>query len=98
MKETKQSLSELWELLRNKEKSLGLDKLSLIERDIFQSIINLQGKNEKISLEHLLRNCPHPRATFFRCLKKLRGKNLINVARCDVDSRKSLVSVETKYT
>ncbi len=97
MKETKQSLSELWELLRNKEKSLGLSELSLIERDIFQAILNMQDKKEKISLEHILKNRSHPRATFFRCLKKLRRKNLINVTKCDVDSRKSYVSVVSKY-
>ena len=50
MKETKQSLSELWSLLRNKEEQFGLNNLSLTERDILQAIIYLQGKNDNISL------------------------------------------------
>ena len=39
MKETKQSLAELWQLLRIKEEEYGLDDLSLTERDILQAII-----------------------------------------------------------
>ena len=69
MNETKQSLSELWSLLRNKEEQFGLKKLSLTERDIFQTIIHFQGEERHISLEDILKKCPHPRATFFRCLK-----------------------------
>ena len=46
MKETKQSLSELWSLLRNKEEQFGLIKLSLTERDILQAIIHFQGKDK----------------------------------------------------
>ena len=57
MKETKQSLSELWSLLRNKEKQFGLSKLSLTERDILQAIIYLQGNNNYISLDCILKNC-----------------------------------------
>ena len=97
MKETKKSLSELWELLRNKEKLFGLDDLSLTERDIFQSILNLQGKKEKISLENILKDCPHPRATFFRCLKKLRNKSLVKVTKDYNDARKSFISAEKKF-
>ena len=97
MKETKQSLSQLWQLLRDKEKSLGINELSLTERDVFQFILNLQGKKEKIGLGYILKNCPHPRATFFRCLKKLRSKNFINITKCIIDSRKSYVSVASKY-
>ena len=66
MKETKQSLAELWQLLRIKEQEYGLDDLSLTERDIFQAIINNQGKDSQISLESARKNCTHPRATFFR--------------------------------
>ena len=76
MKETKQSLSELWSLLRNKEEQFGLNKLSLTERDILQAIIHIQGKDKQIRLETILKQCPHPRATFFRCLKKLRINNI----------------------
>ncbi len=97
MKDTKQSLSELWALLRNKEKEFGLDNLSLIEREIFQGILNLQGKNEKISLDIILKNCPHPRATFFRCFKKLRYEEIIEVTKDVNDSRKSFVNVKPKF-
>ena len=69
MEETKQSLSELWSLLRNKEQQFGLDKLSLTERDIVQAIIHLQGKDDNIGLDNILKKCPHPRAIFFVVLK-----------------------------
>ena len=55
MKETKQSLSELWSLLRNKEEQFGLKKLSLTERDILQAIIYFQGSDRHISLEDVLK-------------------------------------------
>ena len=97
MKETKQSLSELWALLRNKEEQIGLTKLSLTDRDILQSIIHFQGKNKQISLENILRNCQHPRATFFRCLKKLRTNNIVKVIKDNDDSRKSFIRVFPKY-
>ena len=64
MKETRQSLSELWSLLRNKEEQFGLKKLSLTERDILQTIIYFQAGHKYISLEEILKNCSHPRATF----------------------------------
>ena len=98
MKETKQSLSELWALLRNKEEQIGLTKLSLTERDILQTIIHFQGKNKQISLENILRDCTHPRATFFRCLKKLRTNNIVKVIKDNNDARKSFIKVFPKYT
>ena len=98
MKETKQSLSELWVLLRNKEEKFGLNALSLTERDILQAIIYMQGKNKKISLALILRECPHPRATFFRCLKKLRINSIISIIKDDDDARKSFVKVDSKFT
>ncbi len=98
MKDTKQSLSELWSLLRNKEEQFGLDKLSLTERDILQSIIYLQGKDNNISLDNILKKCPHPRATFFRCLKKLRDNNIVKVTKDNKDARKSFVKVYPKFT
>ena len=98
MKETKQSLSELWSLLRNKEEQFGLNKLSLTERDIFQAIIHIQGKNKKASLEDILRRCPHPRATFFRCLKKLRINNYVKVLKDNEDGRKSFIVVPPKFS
>ena len=97
MKETKQSLAELWQLLRIKEQEFGLDDLSLTERDIFQAIINSQGKQSQVSLENIKENCTHPRATFFRCLKKLREKNLLNITKNTEDNRKSYISVDPKF-
>ena len=98
MEETKQSLSDLWALLRNKEKQFGLNKLSLTERDILQAIIHIQGKNKHISLENVLESCPHPRATFFRCLKKLRTSKIVSVVKDNNDARKSFIKVSSKFT
>ena len=98
MEETKQSLSELWALLRNKEQQSGLNSFSLTERDILQSIIYIKGKNNFISLEKVLENCPHPRATLFRCLKKLRINNVISIVKNSEDSRKSFIKVSPKFT
>ena len=97
MKETKQSLAELWQLLRIKEQEFGLDDLSLTERDIFQALITTQGKESQISLENVRKNCPHPRATFFRCLKKLREKKLLQVNKDIRDNRKSYISVNPRF-
>ena len=97
MKETKQSLAELWSLLRVKEKEYGLDDLSLTERDIFQALITTQGKESQISLENVRKNCPHPRATFFRCLKKLREKKLLQINKDVIDNRKSNISVHPRF-
>ena len=97
MKETKQSLAELWQLLRIKEQEYGLDDLSLTERDIFQAIINNQGKESQISLESIRKNCQHSRATFFRSLKKLREKKLLNITKDIKDNRKSYISVDSRF-
>ena len=97
MKETKQSLAELWQLIRIKEQKYGLDDLSFTERDIFQAILNNQGKESQISLENVRKNCPHPRATFFRCLKKLREKKLLQINKDVIDNRKSNISVHPRF-
>ena len=97
MKETKQSLSDLWALLRNKEEQLGLNKLTLTERDILQSIIHSQGNDKLISLQEILVNCSYPRATFFRCLKKLRTENIIKIKKSSEDERKSFIEVLSKF-
>ena len=97
MQETNQSLSELWALLRNKEQQYGLGELSLTERDILQSIIHTQGKNNQTKLEYVLRACPHPRATFFRCLKKLRTNRIVKVIKDAEDARKSYIKVSHKF-
>ena len=98
MKETKQSLSELWALLRNKEHQFGLNKLTLIERDVLQAIMHLKGSSNVISLEKVLKNCPHPRATFFRCLKKLRINNIVSIVKDNEDGRKSFIKVSQKFS
>ena len=98
MRETKQSLSELWSLLRNKEEQFGLKKLSLTERDILQTIIHFQGQDRHISLDEILKKCSHPRATFFRCLKKLRANKFVRVIKDNQDARRSFVKVYPKYT
>ena len=97
MKKTKQSLSELWSLLRIKEEQFGLKKLSLTERDILQTIIYFQGDDRHIRLEDILKKCPHPRATFFRCLKKLRTNNFVKVIKDDQDARRSFIKVYPKF-
>ena len=98
MKETKQSLSELWSLLRNKEEQFGLSNLSLTERDILQAIMHIQGKDDNISLDDILKKCPHPRATFFRCLKKLRANKIVKVTKDTKDARRSFIKVYSKFT
>ena len=97
MQNTSFSLSKLWFLLRKQEKQLGLDKLSLTERDIFLYILFLQEKNKLISLENLVKSCRHPRATLFRCLKKLRLEKIIQVEKDTIDTRKSFISISSKY-
>ena len=91
------SLAKLWSLLRDQEKKLGLDKLSLTERDVFLYILFLQEKDKIISLENLIKSCRHPRATLFRCLKKLRLEKIIQVEKDTIDSRKSFISISSKY-
>ena len=97
MHKSAMSLAKLWSLLRDQEKKLGLDKLSLTERDIFLCILFLQEKDKIISLENLIKSCKHPRATLFRCLKKLRLNKIIKVKRDNVDTRKSFIYISSKY-
>ena len=97
MRNTSLSLSKLWILLREQEKQLGLDKLSLTERDVFLYILFLQEKDKIISLENLVKSCRHPRATLFRCLKKLRLERIIQVEKDTIDTRKSFISISSKY-
>ena len=97
MQNTSLSLSKLWFLLRKQEKQLGLDKLSLTERDIFFCILFLREKDKIISLENLIKSCKHPRATLFRCLKKLRLEKIIQVEKDTIDTRKSFISISSKY-
>ena len=82
---------------QKQEKQLGLDKLSLTERDVFLYILFLQEKDKIISLENLVKSCRHPRATLFRCLKKLRLEKIIQVEKDTIDTRKSFISISSKY-
>ena len=97
MRNTSLSLSKLWILLREQEKQLGLDKLSLTERDILLCILFLQEKDKIISLENLIKSCRHPRATLFRCLKKLRLEKIIQIKKDTADTRKSFIYISSKY-
>ena len=97
MQNTSLSLSKLWFLLREQEKQLGLDKLSLTERDILLCILFLQEKDKIISLENLIKSCRDPRATLFRCLKKLRLEKIIQIKKDTADTRKSFISISSKY-
>jgi len=97
MQNTSLSLSKLWFLLRKQEKQLGLDKLSLTDRDIFLCILFLREKDKIISLENLIKSCKHPRATLFRCLKKLRLEKIIQVKKDTIDTRKTLIFISSKY-
>ena len=97
LKETEQSLSELWELLRKKENSMGLDILSFTDRDILENILSLiKENNKKILLDVILHKNIHPRATFFRSMKKLRQTKFITVTKDNIDRRKSWISVSNK--
>ena len=91
MKKKTQSLEEIWALLRYKETKNGLDHLSLTERDILESILYLFRNKKKLSLNTILKNNNHPRATFFRSLKKLRDTNYLIVSKEDKDKRKSII-------
>ena len=90
MEETKQSLSELWALLRNKEEQFGLNKLSLTERGILQAIVHSKGKNNVIRIEEVLKNCRHPRATLLRCLNKLRNNSIVSIVTENKDEKRSI--------
>ena len=95
MEYTKKSLSELWLLLKNKQKEFGIDKLNLKEREILQLIIYLQDQKDSVELEKVYRKNPFPRASFFRYLKKLKEDRYILIDSCKQDSRKTLVSVSS---
>ena len=86
-----QGLAEIWALLRDKEKKNGLDHLSLVERDVLENILYTIGNNKKLALNTILENNNHPRATFFRSLKKLRDTNYLKVTKANKDKRKSII-------
>jgi len=92
-----QSLAEVWAILRYKEKKNGLDHLSLTERDVLENILYSLGDNKELSLSTILKNNNHPRATFFRSLKKLRNNNYINVHKEEEDKRKSKIYLTKEF-
>ena len=49
-------------------------------------------------VDDILKKCPHPRATFFRCLKKLRANNIVKVTKDSKDARRSFIRVFPKFT
>ena len=91
MNKKTQSLGEVWALLRYKEKKNGLDHLSLTERDVLENILYSLGDNKELSLSTILKNNNHPRATFFRSLKKLRDAHYLIISKEDKDKRKSII-------
>ena len=97
-KNTKNSISELWILLKIKEKELGIDQLKLKEREILQHIMYLQGGKEEVELEKIYEKISYPRASFFRYLKTLKENKYISIRNCKIDSRKTLVSASKLIT
>ena len=97
MNKKTQSLGQVWALLRYKEKENGLDHLSLTERDILESILYSFRDNKELSLNTILKNNNHPRATFFRSLKKLRDNNYLIVSKEDKDKRKSIIYLTKEF-
>ena len=94
---TKKSLSELWRLLKNKQKELGIDDLDLKEQETLQQIIYLQGEKEEVELKKIYEQSIFPRASFFRYLKALKEKKYVSIKTCNKDARKTLLSVSTIF-
>ena len=89
MENNSQKITEIWALLREKEKQNGLNYLSLIERDILENLAFLIDDKKQLSLDIIYKQCNYPRATFFRTLKKLREKKIIKIVKQIDDKRKS---------
>lgn len=88
-----QTITDLWSLLREKEKNTGLNTLSFTERDILENIMFYSTEHKKILLYNILENCLHPRATLFRTLKKLRELKYIKIEKDKIDKRKSWILI-----
>ena len=86
-----QKITDVWALLRQKEKEKGLTNLSLIERDVLINLAFTIGDDKQISLNNILNQFEYPRASFFRVLKKLREQKFIKIVKQTDDKRKSLV-------
>ena len=85
--------TDVWAILRQKEKDNGLNHLSFTERDILENLAYIIGDDKQISLEIFLKKCKHPRATFFRSLKVLREQKFIKILKHKDDRRKSSISL-----
>ena len=86
-----QKITDVWALLRQKEKEKGLTNLSLIERDVLINLAFTIGDGKQMSLNNILNQFEYPRASFFRALKKLREQKFIKIIRQTDDKRKSLI-------
>ena len=86
-----QKITDVWALLRKKEKEKGLTNLSLIERDILINLAFTIGDDKQTSLNNVLNQFEYPRASFFRALKKLREQKFIKIIKQTDDKRKSLI-------
>ena len=86
-----QKITDVWALLRQKEKEKGLTDLSLIERDVLINLAFTIGDDKQISLKSILNQIEYPRASFFRALKKLREQKFIKIVKQTDDKRKSLI-------
>ena len=86
-----QKITDVWALLRQKEKEKGLTDLSLIERDVLINLAFTIGNDKQISLNNILKQLKYPRASFFRVLKKLREQKFIKIIKQTDDKRKSLI-------
>ena len=86
-----QKITDVWALLRQKEKEKGLTNLSLIERDVLINLAFTIGDDKQISLNSILNQFTYPRASFFRVLKKLREQKFIKIIKQTDDKRKSLI-------
>ena len=106
--ETKENVS----LLKDKDKSFPLAITSRplvaiggINYQNMDSVLSLgyetiamsKGIFFKKDVENIIKNCRHPRATLFRCLKKLRSEKIIQVKKDTIDTRKSFISISSKY-
>ena len=93
MSEVNFSLIQLWSLLRQKEKQIGLSSLTLTERDILENIGFLCTNSNKVALKDIIKLKLYPRATIFRTIKTLKEQNLVLITKDKLDKRQSYISL-----
>ena len=93
MSEVNFSLVQLWSLLRQKEKQIGLSALTLTERDILENIGFLCTNSNEVALKNIIKLKLYPRATIFRTIKTLKEQNLILITKDKLDKRQSYISL-----